>query len=311
MKTRVAACLLALPGLMLLAAERTPVPKGKIQPPDDAWKVRIAELAPDKPRVEAKPGRRVLVFSLATGYCHAVIPHVQAVLDELSQVGGFEVTHSVDISAFDRDSLRRYDAIVLNNTCTRNPGRNMFVDALSMKPGLDKAGIEKRAAAFERDLERYVASGRGLMLVHGAIVFLNNSPAFSKMVGGSFVMHPKLQEITLTPVEPEHPLLEAFRGEPFIHHDEPYLFAGAYPEKNFRPLLEMDVAKLQPDARRKLEGDRRFVSWIKPHGEGRVFYVSPSHQPESYLSARMLQFYLDGLQYVLGDLEVDDSVPAG
>jgi len=296
-----------LAGLTAIGEERTPVPAAKISGPDAAWIEQVAKLAPDKPRVKPKAPRKVLVFSLATGYCHEVIPHVKAVIDTLAKTGAFEVTHSIDISAFSKKSMRQFDAIVLNNTCTKGPGRNMFIDALASREDLSPEKRAAMAAEFEQDLKDFVASGKGLMLVHGAIVFLNASDEFSKMVGGSFVMHPKMQQITLTPVEPGHPLLAAFKGEAFIHHDEPYLFNKAYADKNFRPLLEMDVAKLDADAGKKLAGDRRFVSWIKPHGKGRVFYVSPSHQPESYLSGRMLQFYLDGMQYVLGDLKCDDS----
>ena len=308
MNTKLVCSLLALAGLMAMAAEKTPVPSGEIKPPDAAWKKGVAELAPDKPRVAPKQPRKVLVFSLATGFCHKVIPHVKVVFDQLTTTGAFEVTHSDDISAFGPESLKKFDAIVLNNTCTKQPARNMFIDALSLRKDLSKEEIGKQAVKFEQDLKDFVAGGKGLMLVHGAIVFLNESEDFSKMVGGSFVMHPKMQEITLTPVEPGHPLVAAFKGEPFIHHDEPYLFAKAYADKNFRPLLEMDVEKLDEASKKKMEGDRRFVSWIRRHGKGRVFYCSPSHQPESYQSSRMLQYYLDGMQYVLGDLEVDDSV---
>jgi type 1 glutamine amidotransferase len=53
----------------------------------------------------------------------------------------------------------------------------------------------------------------------------------------------------------------------------------------------------------------RYVAWIKPHGNGRVFYCSPSHFPESYQSATLLQFLLDGVQYAAGDLKCDDSTP--
>jgi hypothetical protein len=37
-----------------------------------------------------------------------------------------------------------------------------------------------------------------------------------------------------------------------------------------------------------------------------VFYVSPSHNAQSFEDKRLLKFFLDGAQYVLGDLECDD-----
>jgi uncharacterized protein len=281
-----------------------------IVPPDDAWKAKIAALAPAKPRVEPKAPRKVLMSSLATGYCHEVIPHVKVVIDTLAKTGAFEVTHSDDPAMYDPGNLARFDAVILNNTCTKPPHRNWFIDVLAMDESLSNEQREEKAASLEKSLLDFVTQGGGVVAVHGAIVFLNESRDFSDMVGGSFVMHPPLEELTLNLVEPDHVLLKAFDGKPFTHFDEPYLFNKAYPDKNFRPLLELDLDSLAPKSRKALAGDRRYVSWIKTHGKGRVFYVSPSHHSSSYEHQSMLQYYLDGIQYALGDLECDDS-PAG
>ncbi|MCF7732867.1 MAG: ThuA domain-containing protein [Akkermansiaceae bacterium] len=307
MKNMLGIPFLLVSGLLAVAAEETPPIAKKIVPPTAEWKAKIASLAPAKPRVAPKSPRKVLVSSLATGYCHDVIPHVKEVMDVLAATGAFEVVHSNEIDMFTPAQLKQFDAVVLNNACTKNPKRNWFIDVLATHKDLTDEQRLARAAELEQSLTDFVAGGKGLIAVHGAVVFLNNSENFGKMLGGSFSLHPACQRITLTPVDPKHPLVAAFKGEPFIHTDEPYLFFRAYNDKNFRPLLEMDVAKLDPQAQTKMKGDHRYVSWIKPHGKGRVFYVSPSHQPESYESARMLQFYLDGLQYALGDLACDDS----
>lgn len=307
MKNMLCIPVLLASGLLAVAAEETPQIAKKIVPPTAEWKAKIASLAPAKPRVAPKSPRKVLVSSLATGYCHAVIPHVKEVMNVLAATGAFEVVHSNEIDMFTPAKLKQFDAVVLNNACTKNPTRNWFIDVLANNKDLTDEQRLARAAELEQSLTDFVAGGKGLVAVHGAVVFLNNSENFGKMLGGSFSLHPACQRITLTPVDPKHPLVAAFKGEPFIHTDEPYLFFRAYNDKNFRPLLEMDVAKLDPQAQTKMKGDHRYVSWIKTHGKGRVFYVSPSHQPESYESARMLQFYLDGIQYALGDLACDDS----
>lgn len=129
---------------------------------------------------------------------------------------------------------------------------------------------------------------------------------FSKLVGGSFDYHPPQQEITLELAEPGHPLTKAFKGKSFTHVDEPYLFNKAYEQKNFRPLLYMDTSKLT-GKKKPIEEKKKYVAWIKPHGSGRVFYVSPSHNAHSFERPELLKFYLDGAQYVLGDLKCDDS----
>ncbi len=250
------------------------------------------------------------MVSLATGYCHEVIPHVKVVIDTLAKSGAFSVTHSDDPAMFEPENLAKFDAVILNNTCTKNPDRNWFMDVLAADKSMGEAQRKEKAAALEKSLIDFVAGGKGVVAIHGAIVFLNESRDFSNMLGGSFVMHPKLEELTLNLVEPEHPLLKAFEGKPFTHIDEPYHFDKAYADKNFRPLLEMDMESLEPKARELLKGDRRYVSWIKSHGKGRVFYCSPSHRPETYERESMLQYYLDGIQYALGDFECDDA-PAG
>jgi type 1 glutamine amidotransferase len=126
------------------------------------------------------------------------------------------------------------------------------------------------------------------------------------MVGGSFDYHPPQQKVTLELAEANHPLLKAFNGEAFVHIDEPYLFNKAYEKKNFRPLLYMDTDKLEKKPK-PIEGNIRYVSWIKPHGKGRVFYVSPSHNAQSFENPRLLKFFLDGIQYATGDLKCNDQ----
>jgi len=300
------------------AAERTPPAKGKIEPPTKEWLAKIKKLAPKKPRVKPKKKRRVFVFSLATGYYHHVIPHAAEVVKILGdKSGAFEVVESNDIEMFMPDSLKDFDAVILNNNCSKGPGRNIFLDVLNNAAkdkslgekykDLSPEERQKRAAELEESLIAFVESGKGIVGVHGAITILNSSKRFSEVMGGSFAFHPRRQEVTLTPVEPEHPLLAAFEGEAFIHNDEPYIFKNAYADKDFRPLLRMDVTKLDEKSQKKLKDDIYYTSWIRRQGKGRVFYVSPSHQPESYESARMLQYYLDGIQYALGDLECDDS----
>jgi type 1 glutamine amidotransferase len=134
----------------------------------------------------------------------------------------------------------------------------------------------------------------------------NNSLEFSKMVGGSFDYHPVQQEVQVELVEPDHPLLTGFKGQTFVHVDEPYIFKNAYFDYDFRPLLSMDASALH-SLKEEIKDTIIYISWIKRYGKGRVFYISPSHNAQSYEDPRLLQFYLDGLQYVTGDLKCDDS----
>jgi len=280
---------------------KAPVPSDAITEPTPEWREKIAALAPDQPTATPEAPRRILLFSLSTGFKHKVVPYAADVVKILGEkTGAYEVVESVDIEIFSPENLKGFDAVVLNNTCPVSEKRDLFFDVLH---------DPLRAAELERSLLDFVEAGKGLVAIHGAITFQNNSPAVSEMMGGSFHFHPPRQTVTLDLVEPSHPLLAAFNGKGYIHSDEPYLFKNAYAQKNFRPLLEMDVGKLDEKTRNhpQVSGDVRYVAWIKKHGKGRVFYCGPSHQPESYETTAMLRFLLDGIQYALGDLQCDDS----
>lgn len=273
----------------------------------DEWIQKIEKLVPAKAEVQPKKHHRVLVFSLFTGFNHWVVPHTDAVLKVLAEkTGAFEVEFSKDIYKFEKKNLKNYDAVVLNNNCSVGPRRDLLLDVLDQDKSLTDEQRKKKAAELEANLIEYVKKGGGLMVVHGAIVMQNNSMAFSEMVGGSFDYHPVQQEVTLELCDLNHPLVKAFGGKSFNHTDEPYLFNKAYAQKNFRPLLYMDTSKLTKKTK-EIDEKIKYVSWIKRYGKGRVFYVSPSHNAQSFEDSRLLKFYLDGAQYVLGDLKCDDS----
>lgn len=281
------------------------------------WKQNVAERTPKKPQVEPKEPRKVLIFSLATGFKHWCIPHTEAVIEILGdESGAYESVTSKDVEIFRPERLKEFDAIVLNNNCPTRDKRDMFYDVLVKKIGKEGAKyadmpLNEREALAEllyRSLVDYVAEGGGLVLMHGAIANFSQSEEFSELMGGHFVGHPAQQELTLHPVIPDHPVLKPFGGEAFVHHDEPYVLGGAYEDFNFAPMLEMETSTLKPPAvAEKLSHMPRYVAWIKPFKKGRVFFSSPSHNAQSFHRPELLGFLLNGMQYALGDLDCDDQ----
>jgi len=272
---------------------------------DDEWLAKIESIAPSKPTVKAEI-RNILVFSQHTGFNHWTIPHNNEMLKIMAKKSGaFNVTIAKDVDTFEKDNLKQYDAIILNNSNPTGPDRNLFADLLKQNSSLDANTITRLAAQYENNLMDYVAQGGGLMIMHGAITVQNNSMPFSKMVGGSFDYHPKQQEMHLKEVDPKHPMVQAFKGKGFVHTDEPYVFKNAYADYNFRPLLYIEANKIE-GLRKEVIENTMYVAWIKKHGNGRVFYSSPSHNAQS-MNKELLQFFLDGIQYVAGDLKCDDS----
>ena len=303
-----------LPWQQCLSAEK----KISAFPLTPEWADKIREIAPASPATPPQKNRQVLIFSLATGVNHWCIPHTATVVEILGEKSGaYKSVRSIDIEEFLPENLGKYDAIVLNNNCPTGKDRDVFRDVLLNK--MENFGgkyvsmpLNERMALAQKlyaSLVAYVAEGGGLVLLHGAITNFNYSEEFSSLVGGSFNFHPIQQNVTLRPVNPEHPLLKPFGGKPFIHFDEPYFFIGAYDQLNFHPLLEMmEGAMLKAkETKRKMSDSPCYVSWIKPYKKGRVFYCSPSHNAQSFERPELLSFILNGMQYSLGDLECNDQ----
>ena len=47
------------------------------------------------------------------------------------------------------------------------------------------------------------------------------------------------------------------------------------------------------------------VAWIKHFGAGRVFYCSLGHAENVFQDPGVVRFYLEGIQFALGDLKAD------
>lgn len=275
--------------------------------PNDEWLAKIEKIAPTQPTVKNVGKKKILVFSKATGFYHWTIPHNIEMLKILAKKTKiFEVHVGYDIEKFEKKTLKKYDAVVFNNCNPSGPDRDLFADLLRQNTSLSDAEIQNKAPDYEANMMNYVKKGGGLMILHGAITVQNNSMEFSKMTGGSFDYHPKQQRIHVKEVDANHPLVRAFKGKGLTHIDEPYFFKNAYFDYNFRPLLYIEVDQLE-DVRKAVSNTINYVSWIKRYGKGRVFYSSPSHNAQSLENPELLQYFLDGLQYVLGDLECDDS----
>jgi type 1 glutamine amidotransferase len=127
-------------------------------------------------------------------------------------------------------------------------------------------------------------------------------------MGGLFAGHPWHEKVGIKIDDPDHPLVSVFAKRGFYVTDEIYQFRDPYSREDLRVLLSLDMSKTSAKGGRK-DGDYA-VSWIHSVGEGRVFYCSLGHRDEIFWNPRILQHYLDGVQYALGDLKADDTPSA-
>jgi type 1 glutamine amidotransferase len=259
--------------------------------PEDRAKIEAA-IPAKAPAVPKKP-RRLLVFDLNVNYGgHASIPYANLAMQLMGEkTGSFAATVSSDPAMLEAASLRQFDAVYLNNT----------VGDIFAAPALRDA-----FAAF-------VANGGGLVGNHGASVASPAWSEFGEILGARGASHREPNEKALINVEdPAHPITRAFGGKPFEFVDEFYRLAAPYSRDKVRVLLSIDpIATDMMQGRcfgQCLRDDNDYpVAWIRQHGKGRVFYTSVGHSPPVFWDPRMLDMFLAGVQYALGDLQVDAS----
>jgi uncharacterized protein len=276
---------------------------------DQAWKDKIQAVAPSKASFPQKKRKNVLVFSLHTGFDHWVRPHTEEMIKILGEKSGaFTVNGSKNLADIELKNLKKYDVLVLNNTNSKPDYRNLFWDQLKIESQADSSAIMQKAIELEKNILKYVQEGGGLLVLHGGNTMLNNSWEFSRLLGGSFDYHPPQQAFQVRLEDPKHPLVQAFPAEGFNHMDEPYFYKNAYAEGDFKPLLYFNNVDIQNQKKgQELIEGKTYVAWIRPEGKGKVMYASPSHNAHSFENPQLLQFFLDGMQYVAGDVKCDET----
>lgn len=259
---------------------------------------RIAKALPDAAPAAPKRDRNLLVFSRTAGFRHSSIPvGIRAITVMGDKTKAYTAFATEDESYFEPEKLKKFDAVFMLNTTG---------DCLRPKGGT-KSEQDRREEDLKKSLNEYVSGGKGLLGVHAATDTYHRWKDYNRMMGGTFDGHPWTKKVPIKNLEPNHPLNAAFAGKDFEIDDEIYQFKldTALPtERKF--LLALDPAKM-PDANkgnRKADGPYP-VSWVSTHGKGRTFYCSLGHKEEVYCNPAILKHYLAGIQYALGDYDVD------
>ncbi len=262
----------------------------------------IDRAVPTAPVVKPKQRRNLLVFGLNIDYDG----HRSVVCAEYAfrQIGfrtrAFDAFVSSDPTVFEAENLRKFDAVVFNNT----------VGNLFQRPD------------FRRNLEEFVQNGGGLLAVHGAseafirygaedenAVGGDDWPVFGEMIGARGMKHRETDEQVFVRIEaPEHPLTQFFPRDGFSYKEEILRFGPPFSREKQQVLLSLDNAR--SNLRREPFGDVKerddedyALVWIKTHGKGRCCYSAFGHNPRVFWDPMMLKFYLAATQFVLGDLD--------
>jgi type 1 glutamine amidotransferase len=137
------------------------------------------------------------------------------------------------------------------------------------------------------------------------------------MLGGSSGQHHTEKQV-LKIDDPASPLNAGFGGQPFEHTDEFYHFPARAPYSREKQhiLLSIDVEKSDMATSGQLcapctRPDQDYgMSWIKSYGKGRVFCTPLGHTPILFTTPAWTRHLMGGIQYILGDLDLDATPSA-
>ncbi|HNQ24596.1 MAG TPA: DUF1080 domain-containing protein [Phycisphaerae bacterium] len=251
----------------------------------------VAAALPGKAVVAPTQPRKLLVFSLCRGFVHDSIPLAAQTLEMLGKkTGAYDAVLTSDVDMLHPDKLAHFDAVCFNNTTGE-----LFDNPVLRQGLLD-----------------FVRSGKGFIGIHAATDCFYKWSAYGEMVGGYFDGHPWNEKVTVKIDEPTHPLVAAFGGQAFPVADEIYQFGPPYSRDALRVLLSLDTSKtdMTKQGIKRTDGDFA-VSWVRNYGKGRVFFCSLGHRHDIFWNPAVLQHYLAGIQFALGDLKAPaDPLPA-
>lgn len=242
---------------------------------------------PAKPVATPKQPRKLLVFNLCKGFKHGSIAHWDKALEIMGKkTGAFEVVVSGDMAMFKAENLNKFDAVCLNNTT--------------------RLGFE--APELRKSLMDFIKGGKGIIGIHAATDNFYKWPEAAKMMGGQFCGHPwgSGDTVAIKIDDAEHPLMAPYKGKGFKVKDEIYRTKPPlYSRDKQRVLMSLDMTDEATHKKAGPEDTDIGISWVKSYGKGRLFYCSLGHNNHLTWDPALLQHYLAGIQFALGDFPVD------
>jgi type 1 glutamine amidotransferase len=229
----------------------------------------------------ADADRRALLYTKnGKGYVHDNIPASVAAIKKLGAENNFAVDVSDDPAAFTDQNLKRYKALIFDNT------NNEIFDN------------EEQKAAFQR----YIRAGGGFVGIHSACGSMRDWPWFWETLGGKFLRHPKMQTFTVKVKDPKDPSTTHLPAT-FAWTDEFYFLDHIPGGRHI--LLAGDLTTLDDPAKEKYPGkqfgDEFPLAWRQEFDGGREWYTALGHKPEHYSDPKLTQHILGGILWAMGE----------
>jgi type 1 glutamine amidotransferase len=234
-----------------------------------------------------RPGLlRVLILSGRNGHdWRTTTPWLRKLLDD---AGRFDVRVTEEPHALDAEALGVYDALVVDYCGPRWSG------------------------ATEKAVESFVAGGKGMVVVHGAIYGFSGFEVtgdghvgagvkepvwteFGKMVGGRWTARPPKQfhgqrhSFAVKILRPDHPIVQGMK-ETFTATDELYHGIDFLPETQI-------LAAAYDAPEQGGTGKQEPMLTAREYGKGRVFYTALGHETPAMQEAGFIATFVRGVEW--------------
>lgn len=211
----------------------------------------------------------------------------------------------------DSDSPRRLEILFLGHKNNRNHNSEKLADILTkeyFKDGINisftndaddlneenlsqydglivYANHDSISMSQEKALLGFVRSGKGFIPLHSASYCFRNSEEVVEMIGGQFKSH-KYDSFPAVITVPDHAVMKGVTS--FITKDETYVHDKI--SKNIQVISE------------RVEGTHHEpYTWVRPYGEGRVFYTAYGHDENTFNNEGFLNLVRNGILWSVGD----------
>jgi type 1 glutamine amidotransferase len=293
---------------------------------------------PDSAPATPKQPRKVLVLAKASGFVHSSIPLAARTIEALGQkTGAWTTVITYNPADINTANLEQYDGVFLSNTT------GTFLD----DPADQAATTSRRAALLEfirsgkglagihASTDSYHGNPNGAPptppapnaprppATGGSALW----PEFNKIMGGYFKWHwlyPTQIMVKIddpaspinAPFTSVNPQTGAKQARPFAMVDEVYTFnEESWSRARVHVLTSIDYEKMPAEVKALEPAPQRTdhdyaLSYIQREGKGRVFVEVLGHDESIYKQTPMLAHILAGMQYMLGDLQADDTPTA-
>jgi uncharacterized protein len=235
---------------------------------------------------------KVLVYTKnGKGYVHDNIPSAVRAIQRLGQQHGFSVDTSARPDVFTEANLRQYTTLIFTST------NNDVFDS------------DAQRLAFRR----YIESGGGFVGIHSVVGTERNWTWFKRMMGGTFLWHPKFQPFRVRVIAAQHPSMQDVPAV-WTRNDECYFLKELSPGPTV--VLASELASIDSSEAEKIKAsagtytDLYPSAWYYDFDGGHTWCTMLGHDKASYDDPTFVNHLFQGIRFVVSQVKTIDPAKA-